>query len=230
MAIPFDISRQGAAQATADFEDELRRRQKFKASLADVTKTSRENVGLLQKGQAAGKSAIRNQSAQALAASTGQTGAIASGGGAAASIRQAALSRGGQEAGFEASTTQGIAEAKTRASQTALEEQIALQEIGSLSGQRLEKISNATAQLDKIREDTEGGIFSIGEDPENFLGKVRALLVAEGDPIVKAIIRRRAVEIFEEEFGEELGQQLPGGEQTVDTELGGEDPFLFTSI
>tara|TARA_R110002020_G_scaffold264832_1_gene479584 strand:- start:12819 stop:13583 length:765 start_codon:yes stop_codon:yes gene_type:complete len=199
---PNSVKDAGLTQATKDYQEELARRQRTKAALAGVTATTRQNIDDYTRGQASGRSALRHEASQGLAGAVGQTGAMASGGGAAAQIRQTALDRGSREAAFEADTAQGLMDAKTIASQTALEEQIALQEMGSQSQVRTEKIQNANEALYKLRERYEGGIFSMGEDVENFLGSVRAMLAAEGDPVVRDVIARRAVEIADEEFQE----------------------------
>lgn len=183
-------------QAQADWELEQQRRKASFASLKSIRGLAAEGVGRVEEAGQRGMQALGKRSAQALAATLGQVGSAPRGGGQGAVLRQAAATRGVSEATLGLSQAQEIAQAKQMAAETEFETLAAEEAMGTLTGERQQKITIIEQNLQNLISQHLSGTLGIGDDAQAFRADAMSLLAAEGDPTVRAYAQRRINEIF----------------------------------
>lgn len=183
-------------QAQEDFETEQERRKASFASLKNIRELAAQGVGRVEQAGERGRAALGARSAQALAATLGQVGSAPRGGGQGAVLRQAAATRGVSEAAIGVSQAQELAQAKSAAAEKHFETLAAEEALGTLTGERQQKITVIENNLQNLIGQHLSGTLGIGDDPAAFRADAQSLLAAEGDPIIRAYATRRINEIF----------------------------------
>ena len=169
------------------FEERLRLRQEAAQAAIRAAEVTEGGIGAVQEATVAGRDFIRQQAAQALAASQGL--ATPAGGARTALARGTALQEGVRGAAFEAGQAGQEVEARQAAALAQLESAKFQTEQGSLTGQRQEKVADFRLQINAILDRNEG-VF--GTDEEAAAREIQALAEFEDDPVIRDFLLKEA--------------------------------------
>lgn len=183
------------AQASKDFQADQKLREKSRGSLGKIRREAAGGVRRLEKAHTGARAALGQRSAQALAATAGQVGGAPAGGGQAATLRQAAMSRGTAEGQQNLQFASALGDARSKAADKVFEADAAESALGNLTGERQAKMGLIEQNLQNLMDQHLSGTLGFGDDLGSFQTAAQALLMAEGDPQVREQAMKRIREI-----------------------------------
>jgi len=169
-------------QKSFEAGEDLRRRGVGAAY--EVARVAGEAPGRLAAAGERARVSLRQRSAQALGSAMGQAGRMATGGGQAAALRQAALRSGAAEGAFSMEQAGRMAEARHQAAMSGLEAVKFEAEAGDPWGARREAINFYTTEIIKAQ--------AAEMNSSEIKGLISDWLVAETDPVLIQWLRSRA--------------------------------------
>lgn len=185
----------GLQQAETDWQHEQDLRKQALDQLSKMRGFAEQGVTDIETAQAKAQKSLAARSAQAMAATLGQVGGAPAGGGQVAALRQSANQRGVAEGAQDLTFAKQLSEARNQAASTAFESISAEKALGTLTGERQKKMSQAEQQLQGLMNQYLNGTLGIGNDVGAFRKSANALLSAEGDPAVREYITNRIGQI-----------------------------------
>lgn len=183
----------GLAKEKQEAEDEkAQRRLDTTAALQQQAAAAQAGIGAVKQAGQQGRQDLRQSLSAGLAGALGQAGGMATGGGQAAILKNAALTGGQAQARFGAEQAMRLNQAQQDAAAAQVGSLMSQQEMGSEWDNRQQKMGHYETQIQGIITANTG---AFDDDGDAAYAAIMALIANETDPKVIADVTARAEQV-----------------------------------